>query len=257
MKISLKSIALIIFVLVTWELIISLIDHSRIAANETKISLFIPGPVAIFSTFIQDIELIVSNLAITISRAIIGLLIAVPVAFLINIIILYKPSLRHPIMPLTMSINSFPIIGLTPLIVLLFGQGTNSSIIVISALISYFPIMISLDHSFRSVENEIIDLLKVYNASIKDDLLKVRIPLSIPSFFNILKLAIPASIIGATIGEWLGAKKGIGQLITVSLYRLDTDLVYAALISLMIVSFLLISLVNLFEKRIAPWTKYN
>lgn len=242
--------------LVTWQVIETKADKKMISQNQTSIQAFIPTPLTILKTFSTSGSIILFELNHTLFRAMIGLLIGLFLAFLFFCIFIFFPSIRFSLLPLAFAINSFPIVGFAPLIVITFGQGSTISIIFIAALISYFPILVGLDSTFKNVDKESIEIMNVLHANKKQILTKIFLPASLPNLFTSLKLAIPASIIGATIGEWLGVRTGIGQLITVALYQLKPGLLYAALLSVMVASIFLVWIISTLEKRIIPW-KYH
>jgi ABC-type nitrate/sulfonate/bicarbonate transport system permease component len=254
-KILIISIGIVVFVSV-WQVVETKLNISRVSKNETSLEAFIPSPVSIVKSFINDGGTILFEMKYTFFRAALGLLVGIGAAFLMFFILLLFPSLRSVIFPVTIAINSFPIVGLVPVIILAFGQGSWLAIVFVSALISYFPILISLDYSIKNTDNELVDVMTVLNASKKQIISKVYIPLALPNLFSSLRLAISASIIGATIGEWLGIRTGIGQLITVALYQLKPALLYASLISIVLVSIILVWLLSFSEKYLLPW-KHN
>jgi ABC-type nitrate/sulfonate/bicarbonate transport system permease component len=249
------SILFIFLLLFSWQILQSRIDKERIANNETSLEAFIPTPLTIAKTFLSDGKNILKELSHTLKKAFLGLLLGVSVAILMASIFLFFPAVRNLTLPLTFAINSFPIIGFAPAIVLIFGQGSLQSIVFISALICYFPTLISIDTAFKETDKNLLEIMEVLGASKLQTLKIIHIPLAIPYLFLSLKLAIPASIIGATIGEWLGAREGIGQLITIALYRLNPGILYSSLISIALSSALIIAFLSILEYFLFPWQR--
>lgn len=243
----------LIFFLLSWQIIQDAISASRIASGLTGLNAFVPTPLVIFETFVQDGSMIVVEMLETLRKAMAGLALGGLFAVMMSVLFLYFKHLRRTLFPFFLAINSFPIIGFAPAIILAFGQGSFASIVFISALISYFPILIHLDAAFRGTSVELIEFARVVGANKLQLIHKIILPLAVPSFFTAMKLAIPASIIGATIGEWLGSHTGIGQLITVSLYQLKPGLLYASLILITLVSVSLIYILSVIESRFVPW----
>ncbi len=253
MKKILITFIVILILISVWQIVENKLNVSRVSRDETSLEAFIPSPLSIVKSFINDGSTILFEMRYTFFRATLGLAVGIIVAFLMFILLLLFPALRKVIFPVTIAINSFPIVGLVPVIILTFGQGSWLAIVFISALISYFPVLIGLDYSIKNTSRELIDVMNVLNASKKQIISKVYLPLALPNLFSSLRLAIPASIIGATIGEWLGIRTGIGQLITVALYQLKPGLLYASLISIVLVSMILIWLLSFSEKYFLPW----
>ena len=251
----LKIFILVFVVLFLWQAVEGIVDHYRIINNETSIEVFIASPYSIINTFTQSGSLILNELSYTLARAGEGLLLGIILAFGMSLLFIVFPSTRHSLLSISFAVNSFPIVGFAPIIILAFGQGSWLSIVFVSMLISYFPILISLNNTFQNIEKDIMDVMKVFNASKKQLILKVYIPSSIPGLLTSLRLAIPASIIGATIGEWLGTRNGIGQLITISLYQLKPGLLYASLLAVTISGVVLVGILVFLEKKLLVWKR--
>ena len=239
--------------LLVWQLAENSINQSRISAGETSLELFFPSPYTIGLTFINRGNIILLEMSYTLIRAFFGLVLGSMLSVVISILFIVLPKSRSFVMPITQGINSFPVIGFSPLIILTFGQGSWLGIVCISALIAYFPTLIALDHSIRTINSEWISLMKVWGATRWQIFYKLQLPNALPFFITSLKLAVPASLIGAVLGEWLGTKNGIGKLITLSFYQLDPGTIYASLILLMIVSLVVTSLISYLEKKLFPW----
>lgn len=251
------TILIFIIILVGWQIIEDKVSQERIEAGKTGLEAFIPTPLKIINTFGNQGDDIIRELGYTLKKAFLGFVIGVVFAVVVACIFSFIPFIRNLAFPLAFAVNSFPIIGFAPAIVLIFGQGSWSSIIFISALICYFPTLISMDTAFRETDTELLDLMKVFNANKWQTLRKVKIPLAMPYLFLSMKLAIPASIIGATIGEWLGSRNGVGQLITIALYQLKPGLLYASLIAITIASCMTIVLLSLVQYILFPWKRRN
>jgi len=247
----------IIILLLVWQISEDAVNRVRVESGRTGLEAFIPSPLTILKTFQNDGHIIFSETMFTLERAGIGFLLGTVFAFIIATLFLLLPFLRNVFFPIAFAINSFPIVGLAPVVILAFGQGSWFSIVFIATLISYFPTLISLDSSFRETDKELLELMHVFNASRWQIIRKVRLPLAMPYFLLAMKLAIPASIIGATMGEWLGSRNGIGQIITISLYQLKPGLLYASLFSVAGVIIFFLLLLYIVEQKFFPWRRVN
>jgi NitT/TauT family transport system permease protein len=245
----------LVVLLAVWQVIEDGVNAQKIENGQTALEAFIPTPLTIAKTFHNNWLNIIRELSFTLGKAGLGFIIGVVFAMLIACIFSYLPFIRNLVFPLAFAINSFPIVGFAPVFILIFGQGSSLSIVLISALICYFPILISMDTAFRETDKNLLEFMEVLNASKRQILLKVRLPLAMPYLFLSMKLAIPASIIGATIGEWFGTKNGIGQLITIALYQLKPGLLYASLISITAVSTLCIFILSIAQYFLFPWKR--
>jgi len=247
------NLIIIAAALLLWQILEDFINHSRYVAGETSLELFFPSPRTIFKTYLLRGNIILTELGHTLVRAFLGLVLGIFFAVILGIIFIMFPRSRNIVMPITQGINSFPIIGFSPIIILFFGQGSWKGIVFISALIAYFPTMIALDHSIRTINNEWLSLMKVWRATKWQVFIKLQLPNAIPFLTTSLKLAVPASIIGAVLGEWLGTRNGVGKLITLSFYQLDPGVIYASLFSLMFVSLTVSWVVSYVEKKLFGW----
>lgn len=257
MKIRPTITLIIVFMLIlfVWQFGEYLLNINRANLGLTSLEAFIPTPITIFKTIQQNYALILTELGYTYFRGLLGLILGTAISLLIIVLICFLPKLREIIMPITVSLNSFPMVGFAPLIILLFGQGSVLGIIFISALISYFPTFVILDKAVNEVNEEYIGLAKIWGANKLSLFIRIQLPYILPFIFTSLKLSLPASIIGAILGEWLGTKHGIGQLITVSLYQLRPGLLYSSLIMVVISVGLFIKVISILENYIVPWKR--
>lgn len=252
------SIVVVLFFLVfCWQILEDKASASRVANGQTGIEAFIPTPLTIFHTFRNQGDIIFVNILYTIERALAGFALGTSFGVAMAILFLFFPSVRGIAFPFAFTVNSFPIVGFAPMIILAFGQGSGISIIFISALICYFPVLINMDSALQTTNKDLLDVTHVLNATPLQELFKLRFPLALPQLFLSMKLALPASIIGATIGEWLGTRNGIGQLITIALYQLKPGLLYASLIAIALVSVLFIALLSVIQSKFLVWNKYE
>lgn len=248
------SIIVVLFVLVfCWQIFESRANVSRLESGLTGIEAFIPTPLTILYTFQNQGDVIFVNILYTMQRALIGFIIGTSFGVVMAIMFLFSPLVRGITFPFAFTINSFPVVGFAPMIILAFGQGSGISIIFISALICYFPVLINMDSALQNTNRDLLDVTHVLNATPIQELFKLRLPLALPQLFLSMKLALPASIIGATIGEWLGTRNGIGQLITIALYQLKPGLLYASLIAVALVSVAFIALLSFIQLKLFAW----
>jgi putative hydroxymethylpyrimidine transport system permease protein len=138
--------------------------------------------------------------------------------------------------------------------VLWFGYSIWSKVLV-TILITFFPITISVYDGFKSTKREMEELLITYGASKKDIFIKLKIPTALPHFFSAIKMAIPLSIIGAAIAEWLGAQSGLGYFSKRMMSQLDGAGVFAPIVLLSVVAMIVVAIVNILEKKIINWRK--
>ena len=154
--------------------------------------------------------------------------------------------------PIVVVSQTIPTTAIAPLFVLWFGYGIWSKVLV-TVLITFFPITITVYDGLRSAKTEMAELLETYGATKKDIFLKIKVPCALPYFFSAVKMAVPMSIIGAAIGEWLGAKSGLGYFSRRMMTQLDGAGVFAPIVLLSAAAILAVAVVNLLEKRFVRW----
>lgn len=248
MKNKYAFLILIGILLLTWEFGLQFADTIKQSLHETPWQAFIPTPSTIIKTVINQHHLLITESLYTIARALTGFFLALIVAFGIATTGFFFPLINKVGLPLMFATNSFPIVGFAPLFILLFGQGNSWGIITISAIIAYFPLYISLSTSFDSLNQELLDVMRSLRATKKDIYTKIALPSSLPALMVASQLAIPASVVGATMGEWLGSQHGLGRLVTIALYQLKPGLLYASLLIIVMISIIMLWLLKGIKK---------
>ena len=142
--------------------------------------------------------------------------------------------------------------ALYPLFVLWFGYTIWSKVLV-TVLITFFPITITVFDGFKSVKTEMEELLFTFGADKRQIFMKLKVPAVLPCFFSAIKMAVPLSIIGAAIGEWLGAQSGLGYFSRRMMTQLDGAGVFAPILLLSVAAMAAVWVVTLLEKRIIHW----
>ena len=191
----------------------------------------------------------------TLAEAVLGLLIAVAAGVLIAILIDMSEWVRKSVEPLLVLSQTIPIIALAPLLIIWFGFGIFPKVIVV-ALVCFFPIAINLSDGFRLVDRDMVKLMRTLGASRRQMFIKLKLPAAAPFFFSGLKIAGTYSVMGAVIGEWLGASKGLGILLTRSSQSFLTEKVFAAIILIVGLSLLIFALIEILARIMMPW-KYK
>jgi len=161
-------------------------------------------------------------------------------------------ALEQTFYPLLITSQTIPIIALAPIFVLWFGYTIWSKIIV-TIIITFFPITVSTFDGFRSTNKDLKELFQSIGASRRQIFFKLEVPSALPSFFSGLKVAVPMSVIGAAIGEWLGAQAGLGYFSRRMMTQFDGAAVFAPIVLLSFIGILLFIVVVLIEKYILNW----
>ncbi|MFI5225410.1 MAG: ABC transporter permease [Candidatus Limnocylindrales bacterium] len=152
--------------------------------------------------------------------------------------------------PYLVAAQATPILALTPLIVLWFGAGLLSKV-VICALIVFFPVAISTMVGIRSVDRGLIEMARAFRATPRQVLTGIEIPAALPAIFGGLRIGVTLAVIGAIVGEWAGGDTGLGVLINLARGSLfDTPLLFATLVSIALLGVALYLVVVVIERRL-------
>ena len=196
--------------------------------------------------------LLTAHLPATLLCTGIGLAISIALGVLLAVLMDAFPTAVKMLYPIIVASQTIPTTALAPLFVLWFGYTIWSKVLV-TVLITFFPIAITVFDGFRSAKTDMIDLLRTFGAGKKEIFLRLKLPASLPYFFSAIKMAIPLSIIGAAIGEWLGAQAGLGYFSRRMMTQLDGAGVFAPIVLLSAVAMLAVWIVALIEKKAVTW----
>ena len=182
----------------------------------------------------------------------IGLLISLALGMALAILMDQSPAAEQALYPLIIASQTIPTTALAPLFVMWFGYTVWSKVLV-TVLMTFFPVAITVFDGFRAVPPEMKELLRTYGATEIQVFRKLKLPAVLPYFFSALKMAVPLSVIGAAIGEWLGAQSGLGYFSKRMMTQLDGAGVFAPILLLSVSAELLVIVVGLLEKYFLRW----
>ena len=182
----------------------------------------------------------------------IGLLISLVLGMALAILMDQSPAAEQALYPLIIASQTIPTTALAPLFVMWFGYTVWSKVLV-TVLMTFFPVAITVFDGFRAVPPEMKELLRTYGATEIQVFRKLKLPAVLPYFFSALKMAVPLSVIGAAIGEWLGAQSGLGYFSKRMMTQLDGAGVFAPILLLSVSAELLVIVVGLLEKYFLRW----
>lgn len=238
-----RTILVLILLLLLWEGAVHLFNVPFY---------ILPPPTRVLFVFFTKLPLLLSHAATTILEIGLGIFLGAGGGIGLALLIFYSPALEQGIYPLIIASQMIPIFAIAPLLVVWFGYGLWSKAIV-ATLIVFFPIVVNTVDGLRSVSEETIDLLRSLRASEWQIFRMVRLPASLPFLFSGLKIGVTLSVVGATIGEWIGAKKGLGYLMIQSNALLRIDLVFASIMTLSLLGLLLFGALRIIEQRLLRW----
>ena len=188
----------------------------------------LPKPTEILSEFYNTPGL-VGDFWITFVEAFFGLLLGSFAAILLAVLFVYSTTAHDALFPIAVALKSVPIVALAPLMLLWVGTGLESKIIM-SALMSFFPVLVNTTIGLQSIGKSHLEYLLHLGASELQILAHLRFPVALPYFFSALKISATLAVVGAIVAEMVGAKSGLGFFLIISTYHFETAKVFAALI---------------------------
>jgi len=222
--------------------------------DEQTRDVLVPGPTDVLTTLWDDRGLLAENAWVTLVEVAAGFAVALACGVAFALAMHFSGLVRRVLYPLVVASQTIPIIAIAPILVIWLGYGIGPKLAVI-ALICFFPVTVNLLDGLRSVDPELLKLMRSLGASRLATLWKVELPWSLPFLFSGLRIAATVSVIGAVFGEWAGADEGLGRLVLLGNNQLQTPRVYAGIVILTLMAVALFALVALLERVAAPWQR--
>jgi NitT/TauT family transport system permease protein len=217
-------------------------------------SFILPSPEQVgvrFTEAIMDGSLL-RNTAVTLMEVLLGLALGVSVATVLGYLLARSQRLERLLSPYIVASQAIPVVAIAPLLVIWFGPGLSSKIL-ICALIVFFPVLVNTVVGVRSVPEDLRDLMRSLQATRWQTLKSLELPAALPVFLGGLRIGATLAVIGAVVGEFVGAKSGLGFMVNVGRGVYDTALVFVAVFTLIAMALILYGIVSLIEKRLLRW----
>ncbi|MFL7812629.1 MAG: ABC transporter permease [Anaerolineales bacterium] len=221
-------------------------------------SFIFPKPIEVWRrlvTVIQNGSLLFHTL-VTLQEVVLGLALGLTAAIITGYFLARSRLVERVLAPYIVASQSIPIVAIAPLLVIWLGPGILSKILT-SALIVFFPVLVNTIVGLRSVPSELYELLRSLHASPWQRVIKLEIPASLPVFLGGLRIGATLAVIGAVVGEFVGADQGLGFLVNVGRGLYDTSLVFVAVFTLVLLALALYGSVVFLESRLLSWQKHN
>ena len=201
-------------------------------------SFILPSPVRVAQAALDNRVLIAENALVTATEVILGLITGTVLGAFTAVQLANSDRLHRLVMPLLIFTQAVPVFALAPILTLWFGYGIASKV-VMAVLIIYFPVTSAFYDGLTRVPADILDMAKIMGGTKRQIMRRIKIPHALPSLGTGLKLAAVYAPIGAVIGEWVGASKGLGYLMLLANGRAKTALMFASLFTLVVMTLLL------------------
>jgi len=214
----------------------------------------LPGPVSVARAMLSRTIPWPSHLTITTLEIVGGFAVAGATGVVLGVAVAWSPVAARALMPFLVFVNTLPKVAVAPLFLLWLGYGIVPNIL-IAALIGFFPVVINTAVGLTQVDEELLDLGRVFGAPTWKVFLKIRLPNALPYVLSALKITATAAVVGAVVGEFVASQAGLGMVIVNAQTNLNTPVAFAALVWISIVGLVLYGAVGLVARWWAPWAE--
>lgn len=240
-------LVVVIIGLLLWEFFVRWRDYP---------TFILPSPTLIWTKFIAVVGdgTLARHTTVTLIEIAIGLVIGLTMALATGYLLGKNQTAERILSPYIVASQSVPIVAIAPLLIIWFGSGLTSKILVV-ALITFFPTLVSTIVGVRSVDSDLADLMRSLKASRWQTFRLLELPSALPILFGGLKLSVILAVVGAVVGEFVGSDIGLGFLINLSRGVLDTSLMFVAIFALVVIAQFLYIAVSLIEHYSLRWQR--
>jgi NitT/TauT family transport system permease protein len=233
----------LLFSLIVWELATRLLDIP---------TYLLPAPRLVVGQFAERPGLFLEGLRVTAIESAVGFTVAAVTGGLLGILIARSRLTEEMLYPYLNILRVTPVVAIAPLLTIWLGHGITP-IIVVSALIAFFPIVVGTVLGMKSVDAELISLMRILNATEFTELRRIRLPNALPHLFAAFRISAPMAVIGAIVGEFVGGSRGLGYLLVAFQAQLSTSSVFVLVLLSGLLGIAFFNVVVLLERRFVPW----
>ena len=232
-----------VLVLGAWQAYIVLADVNP---------LLLPSPFDVARSVVDNAALFASNAVVTLTEILLGFTLGAATGIALAVLLTYSPLAERAVYPWLVASQMIPIVAVAPILVVWFGFTIVPKVVVV-ALVCFFPVVVNTIDGLKSVDPEMVRLMRTLGMSRPRIMRSVRVPSALPYVFSGLKVAMALSVIGAVFGEWVGSSEGLGYLMLALNNQLATTELFAAVLVLSAMGITLFFLVGLVERLVIPW----
>lgn len=212
----------------------------------------LPGPLQVLGAFETRGWFLLEHAAITAQETVLGFILGVIAGSMIAILMWLFPIARRGLLPVVLMTQALPVFAIAPILVLWLGFGLASKI-VMAVLVIFFAVTSTFYDGLRRADPGYSDLARLYRVGRVKELIYFRIPAGLPALASGIRIAAVFAPIGAIVGEWVGAKGGLAFIMLQSNARMQTDMMFAALILLALMVLTLRFTVEYLTRLMVPW----
>jgi putative hydroxymethylpyrimidine transport system permease protein len=213
-------------------------------------SFILPAPSSIWKSLMENRQLLLEqHLPATLKEVMIGFVLSLIGGVILGVGMHFSRALEKVLYPFLVISQTVPLIAISPIFIMWFGYSIWSKIAV-TILTAFFPIVVSTYDGLKVGGEEYSELLWTMGANRWQIFKKIQVPLALPTFFSGLKMSVVYCVVGATIGEWLGASEGLGYFSRRMSGNLQADAVFAAIFLLSLLGIILFLLIGFIEKQL-------
>jgi ABC-type nitrate/sulfonate/bicarbonate transport system permease component len=216
----------------------------------------LPSPSRVLLTLVDRRDILLWHTGITLTEVVAGCALGIFVGLLLGAVMFFSAPMEKALYPLLITSQNVPVFAIAPLLVVWFGYGWSSKV-VMAAIIVFFPVTVSMLDGLKRTDPDYVRLFRTMGARPAQIFWKLRVPGALPLLTSGLKLAVIYSTIGAVIGEWVGAGAGLGYLMLSANAQLRVAEVFAAILCLTPIGLVLLGGVVLLERWLLPWQRLS
>jgi NitT/TauT family transport system permease protein len=239
----LPSVLIFVAVFAVWQLVVSVFGVREY---------ILPSPASVWRALVDSDVPWGKHMLITTVEIVGGFVLAAVVGVLLGTAIAWSDTAARALMPFLVFVNTLPKVAIAPLILLWFGYGIGPNML-IGAIIGFFSVVINTAAGLSQIDQDMIDLGRVFNAPKWRVFVKIRIPNAYPYILSALKITATSSVVGAILGEFVASQAGLGYVIITSQSTMNTPVAFAAVALVSVIGLTVFGIVAGLGRVLAPW----
>lgn len=212
----------------------------------------LPAPSGVVQYLLRARNELLVHAGVTMVESVGGFLVGSVAGFVLAVVFVHARPIEDALYPWAVVSQTIPLVALAPLLLMWFGNGMLPRL-AMAALCTFFPVLVNTTHGLRQTDPRLLDLLYAYAANRWQVFRFARLPSALPALFSGLKIGSILAITGALVGEFSGAARGLGFVITVATYHMETEQAFAAITIASLLGVGWYGLLSWVERRIVFW----